>query len=344
MEPQTGHVKAWVGGIDYKHFQYDNVFQGALQAGSTFKPFVYAAAIDQLRLSPCDEFPDTQYCIEAGKHGNPEPWCPKNSDGKYSGKMYTLKNALANSVNTVTAQLIDKVGPKAVVNITNNLGFSREIPAVPSIALGTADVNVYEMVGAYGMFVNEGVYVKPVMVTRIEDKNGTVLFEYVPETKDVLSKDVAYAMVNLMEGVTEGGSGTRLRTTGYDKWRPEYKEIITGYPYEFKNPIAGKTGTTQNQSDGWFMGMVPNLVTGVWVGGEDKPIHFKSITYGQGASMALPIWALYMKKNYADKDLGISDGEFPKPENMSINVECDKIKDEITKDLEKDADLDDLDF
>jgi penicillin-binding protein 1A len=344
MEPQTGHVKAWVGGVDYKHFQYDNVFQGALQAGSTFKPFVYAAAIDQLRLSPCDEFPDTQYCIEAGKHGNPEPWCPKNSDGTYSGKMYTLKNALANSVNTVTAQLIDKVGPKAVVNITNNLGFSREIPAVPSIALGTADVNVYEMVGAYGMFVNEGVYVKPVMVTRIEDKNGTVLFEYVPETKDVLSKDVAYAMVNLMEGVTEGGSGTRLRTTGYDKWRPEYKEIITGYPYEFKNPIAGKTGTTQNQSDGWFMGMVPNLVTGVWVGGEDKPIHFKSITYGQGASMALPIWALYMKKNYADKDLGISDGEFPKPENMSINVECNKLKGEITKDKENDADLDDLDF
>lgn len=342
MEPQTGHVKAWVGGVDYKHFQYDNVFQGALQAGSTFKPFVYAAAIDQLRLSPCDEFPDTQYCIEAGKHGNPEPWCPKNSDGTYSGKMYTLKNALANSVNTVTAQLIDKVGPKSVVNITDNLGFSREIPAVPSIALGTADVNVYEMVGAYGMFVNEGVYVKPVMVTRIEDKNGTVLFEYVPETKDVLSKEVAYAMVNLMEGVTQVGSGTRLRGSG-NKNTKVYKEIITGYPYEFTNPIAGKTGTTQNQSDGWFMGMVPNLVTGVWVGGEDKPIHFKSILYGQGAAMALPIWGVYMKKNYEDKDLGISEGAFPEPPNMSINVDCSKVKTD-TVDPEDDDDLDDISF
>ncbi len=342
MEPQTGHVKAWVGGVDYKHFQYDNVFQGAIQAGSTFKPFVYAAAIDQLRLSPCDEFPDTQYCIEAGKHGNPEPWCPKNSDGKYSGRMYTLKSALANSVNTVTAQLIDKVGPKAVVSIASNLGFSRDIPEVPSIALGTPDVNVYEMVGAYGMFANEGVYVKPVMVTRIEDKNGTVLYEYVPETKDVLSKEVAYAMVNLMEGVTQGGSGTRLRHN-YNKNTPLFKEIITGYPYEFTNPIAGKTGTTQNQSDGWFMGMVPNLVTGVWVGGEDKPIHFKSITYGQGAAMALPIWGIYMKKNYQNKDLGISEGAFTEPANMSIHLDCSKAK-TIGNDVDTDDDLDDIDF
>ena len=343
MEPQTGHVKAWVGGVDYKHFQYDNVFQGAIQAGSTFKPFVYAAAIDQLRLSPCDEFPDVLYCIEAEKHGNMEAWCPKNSNGKYSGRSYTLKNALANSVNTVTAQLIDKVGPKAVVNITSNLGFSREIPAVPSIALGTSDVNVYEMVGAYGMFANEGVYVKPVMVTRIEDKNGTVLYEYVPETKDVLSKEVAYAMVNLMEGVTTSGNGQRLRHN-FAKNQTVYKEIITGYPYEFKNPIAGKTGTTQNQSDGWFMGMVPNLVTGVWVGGEDKPIHFKRTAYGQGASMALPIWGLYMKKNYANEDLGISLDEFPKPGNMTIEVDCDKVKAEAEKESDIEEDLDDIDF
>jgi penicillin-binding protein 1A len=294
MEPQTGHVKAWVGGVDYRHFQYDNVYQGARQAGSTFKPFIYAAAIDQLRLSPCYELPDTQYCIEAGKHGNTEAWCPRNSSGKYSGEMYTLKRALANSKNSVTAQLIDMVGPKSVVSIVKNLGINREILEVPSIALGTEDMNVYEMVGAYGAFANQGVYVKPVMVTRIEDKNGTVLYEYVPETKDVLSKEVSYAMVNLMEGVTQGGSGTRLRTTGINKYKKEYDEIITGYPYEFKNPIAGKTGTTQNQSDGWFMGMVPNLVTGVWVGCEDRAAHFKTITYGQGASMALPIWGLYM--------------------------------------------------
>jgi len=341
MEPQTGHVKAWVGGINYKHFQYDNVIQGARQAGSTFKPFVYAAAIDQLRMSPCDQLPDSQYCIEAGKHGNPEPWCPKNADGKYSGNMYTLKHALANSVNTVTAQLIDKVGPKPVVSIVRNLGLTREILEVPSIALGTPDFNVYEMVGAYGTFANQGVYVKPVMVTRIEDKNGAVLYEYVPETKDVLSKEVAYAMVNLLEGVTQGGSGTRLRHS-FNKDDALYKEIVTGYPYEFTNPIAGKTGTTQNQSDGWFMGMVPNLVTGVWVGGEERATHFKTINYGQGASMALPIWALYMKKNYEEPELGVSQEEFLAPENMSINLDCTKIIQSVGEedDLEDDLDLD----
>ncbi|SEL85973.1 penicillin-binding protein 1A [Maribacter orientalis] len=344
MEPQTGHVKAWVGGINYKHFQYDNVIQGARQAGSTFKPFVYAAAIDQLRLSPCETRPDTQYCIEAGKHGNVEPWCPRNSDLKYSGTSYTLKRALANSVNTVTAQLIDEVGPKSVVSMVRNLGLTGDILEVPSIALGTLDVNVYEMVGAYGAFANQGVYVKPVMVTRIENKDGTVLYEYVPETKDVLSKDVSYAIVDLLKGVTQGGSGTRLRTTGANKYRKEYDEIITGYPYELTNPIAGKTGTTQNNSDGWFMGMVPNLVTGVWVGGEERAVHFKSITYGQGASMALPIWGLYMKKNYADPELGISKDDFEIPDDMSIEIDCDKFASDIKEDKDIEDDLDDLDF
>jgi penicillin-binding protein 1A len=343
MEPQTGHVKAWVGGIDYRHFQYDNVYQGSMQVGSTFKPFVYAAAIDQLRLSPCDKFPDALYCIEAGKHGNPEPWCPENDGGRYSGREYTLKEALANSLNTVTAQLIDRVGPRSVVSIVENLGLTREIPEVPSIALGTPTFNVYEMVGSYGAFANQGVYVKPVMVTRIEDKNGTVLYEYVPETKDVLSKEVAYTMVDLMKGVTESGSGSRLRHSS-QKDKTEYKEIITGYPYGFTNPIAGKTGTTQNQSDGWFMGMVPNLVTGVWVGGEDKPIHFEKITYGQGAAMALPIWALYMKANYENEELGVSDGEFVKPVDMSINLDCDKQEEEEPKPTDVEEDLDDLSF
>ena len=341
MEPQTGHVKAWVGGINYKHFQYDNVYQGTRQAGSTFKPFVYAAAIDQLRYSPCDSLPDTQYCIEAGKHGNAERWCPKNAVGTYTGKNFTLKQALANSVNTVTAQLIDKVGPKAVVSIARNLGLTKEILPVPAIALGTPDTNVYEMVGAYGTFANQGVYVKPVMITRIEDKNGTVLYEYVPETKDVLSKEVAYTMLNLMQGVTEAGSGLRLRHT-YKKNATEYKEVVTGYPYEFKNPIAGKTGTTQNNSDGWFMGIVPNLVTGVWVGGDNRSIHFKSITYGQGATMALPIWGLYMKKNYANDDLGISDKAFTKPRGMSIDLDCSKIQEELKKDIDTEEEEDDL--
>lgn len=342
MEPQTGHVKAWVGGVDYTHFQYDNVKQGARQAGSTFKPFIYAAAIDQLRRSPCDTLPDSQYCIEAGKHGNIEPWCPRNSNGKYTGRSYTLKSALANSVNTVTARLIDEVGPKPVVSIVKNLGLTREIPEVPSIALGTPDFNVYEMVGAYGAFANQGVYVKPVIVTRIEDRNGTVLYEYTPETRDVLSKDVAYAMVDLMKGVTEYGSGMRLRHNTLAN-TTVYKEIITGYPYEFTNPIAGKTGTTQNQSDGWFIGMVPNLVTGVWVGGEERATHFRSIVYGQGASMALPIWALYMKQNYNDPDLGVSLEDFEEPEDLSIRVDCSQTEEEEElEDLEDD--LDDLGF
>jgi penicillin-binding protein 1A len=343
MEPQTGHVKAWVGGVDYSHFQYDNVIQGSRQAGSTFKPFVYAAAIDQLRRSPCDTLPDTQYCIETGKHGNMEPWCPTNSDGKYSGKSYTLKSALANSVNTVTAQLIDEVGPRPVASIAKSLGLTSEIPEVPSIALGTPDFNVYEMVGAYGAFANQGVYVKPIMVTRIEDKNGTVLYEYTPETRDVLSKDVAYAMVDLMKGVTQGGSGTRLRTTSAAN-NTVYKEVVTGYPYQFENPIAGKTGTTQNNSDGWFIGMVPNLVTGVWVGGEERSVHFRSILYGQGATMALPIWALYMRENYNDPDLNVSSEDFEEPENLSIRVDCSKTDEEEEDIQELEDDLEDLDF
>lgn len=343
MEPQTGHVKAWVGGVDYKHFQYDNVYQGSRQAGSTFKPFVYAAAIDQLRYSPCDSLPDSQYCIEPLKHGNPEKWCPKNSDGKYSLEKKTLKNALANSTNSITARLIDQVGPGSVVSIAKSMGITREMVEAPAIALGTPDMNVFEMVGAYGTFANQGVYVKPVTITRIEDKNGTVLYEYVPETKDVLSKDVAYTMINLMEGVTQYGSGGRLRHS-YNKNNTVYKEVVTGYPYELTNPIAGKTGTTQNQSDGWFMGMVPNLVTGVWVGGEERSVRFNRIDYGQGASMALPIWAIYMKKNYANEELGVSTSAFEKPTNLSINVDCTKIMEEIKEELDAGDDLDDLDF
>ncbi|WP_461532592.1 penicillin-binding protein 1A [Sinomicrobium sp.] len=340
MEPQTGHVRAWVGGINYKHFQYDQVRQGARQSGSTFKPFVYATAIDQLRMSPCEKLPDVQHCIEAGKYGNVDPWCPKNSSGKYTGKMLTLKEALANSVNTITATLIDKVGPEPVTQLVRSLGIESDIPAVPSIALGTPDFTVYEMVGAYSTFANQGVYVKPVMVTRIEDKNGTVLFESVPETKDVMSEEVAYTTVKLMEGVTESGSGARLR----HKWATNntlYKEIITGYPYGFTNPIAGKTGTTQNQSDGWFMGMVPNLVTGVWVGGEDRATHFASLTYGQGASMALPIWGLYMKKCYADEELGVSKEDFREPENMTIEIDCDQFEETETP---VDINIDEIDF
>jgi penicillin-binding protein 1A len=333
MDPQTGHVKVWVGGMNYKHFQYDHVKQAKRQVGSTFKPFVYATAIDQLHLSPCDELPNTQITIEAEKYGNPEPWTPKNSDNKYGGTK-TLKNALANSINTITARLMDKVGPQPVVDLVQKLGVESEILPVPSIALGTPDMSVYEMVGAYATFANQGVYTKPVMVTHIEDKNGTILYQFTPESKDVLSEEVAYVTVNLMEGVTQSGSGQRLRH-GWAIKAPVYQKVITGYPYEFTNPIAGKTGTTQNQSDGWFMGMVPNLVTGVWVGAEDRAAHFPTITYGQGAAMALPIWAMYMRSCYEDEDLKISKEEFKKPEELSIEVDCSK----YTPGKDKNSDL-----
>lgn len=345
MNPQTGHVKAWVGGMNYRHFQYDMVKQGKRQIGSTFKPLVYATAIDQLHKSPCDEYPDTPYCIEANKHGNPDPWCPKNSNGDsdYGGKR-TLKNALANSVNTITARLIDEVGPQTVVDLAKKLGIESEVLPVPAIALGVPEISVYEMVGAYSTFANKGVYTKPVMVTSIEDKNGTILYQFTPETNDVLSEETAYVTVKLMEGVTQSGSGVRLRTKGADAYRADFREVVTGYPYEFTNPIAGKTGTTQNQSDGWFMGMVPNLVTGVWVGGEERSIHFRTTKYGQGAAMALPIWGIYMKSCYADKDLNISKEAFEEPANLSINVDCSKVKNKTITDDGSDEIPDDLDF
>ena len=317
MEPQTGQIKAWVGGINYKYFQYDHVGQGARQVGSTFKPFVYATAIEQLGMSPCDTLLDAPFMIHKGRHHVTEDWEPRNSDNKYRGMM-TLKKALANSVNIISAKLIDKTGPEAVVALTHKLGVNSEIPVQPSIALGAVDITVQDMVAAYSTFANQGVYIKPQFISRIEDKNGAVIYEPVPETHDVLNKDVSFAVIKLLEGVTEGGSGERLRTegggSGDNRW--------TGYPYVFRNPIAGKTGTSQNQSDGWFIGMVPNLVTGVWVGCEDRSAHFKSITYGQGATAALPIWGYFMKKCYEDKDLQISKDDFQRPDNFNIKVDC----------------------
>ena len=344
MEPQTGHVKAWVGGYNYKHFQYDQVKQGRRQIGSTFKPFLYATAIDQLKLSPCDSLPDALFCIEPMKHGNIDAWCPKNSGNKY-GKTRTLKNALANSVNTVSARLMDLVGPRPVINLARKMGITSYLPAVPSIALGTPDISLFEMVGAYSTFVNKGIYVKPVMISRIEDKNGRAIYEVAPETQDVLSEEAAYVTVNLMQGVTKAGSGARLRHAGLEKTNYIYEKVVTGYPYVFENPIAGKTGTTQNQSDGWFMGMVPNLATGVWVGGEDRAIHFENIGYGQGATMALPIWANYMRSLYENPVLEISQEDFLPPENLNIPIECEELVDLESKEKSKlKADLEALGF
>lgn len=313
MEPQTGHIKAWVGGNDYKYFQYDHVGQGARQVGSTFKPFVYSTAMEQLGMSPCDSIIDGPFTMPKGKWNITESWTPRNSGGKYYG-MRDLKFCLANSLNTVSAKLMDRVGPKAVVDMAHDLGVTSEIPERPAIALGAVEITVSEMVGAFSTFANQGVYVKPSFITRIEDKNGVVLEQIIPESKDVMNKDVAYAVIKLMEGVTQSGTGARLRSG--------HVNGLTTYNYKFGNPIAGKTGTTQNNSDGWFIGMVPNLAAGVWVGNEDRAAHFRNTLYGQGACMSLPIWGLFMDKCYKDKELNVSKEAFERPEKISIKVDC----------------------
>jgi len=326
MEPQTGHVKAWVGGNDYQYFKYDHVKQGKRQVGSTFKPFVYASAIVEKNYSPCMEVPNAKICIEKGEYGLIEDWCPSNSDDEYGGTK-SLKHALANSMNTVTTFLMKQIGPRPVINLARKMGITGDIPEVPSIALGTVDISVYEMVGSYTTFANKGRYVEPIMITRIEDKNGVVLEEFTPETRQVIGEKDAYAVLKLLMGVTEDGTGVRLRhNLGKNFYR---NKAVTGYPYEFKNEIAGKTGTTQNNSDGWFMGVVPNLITGVWTGCEDRAAHFGGgwgTYYGQGATAALPIWAVYMKKNYANPELGISQEPFKRPKGkLDIDVDCEGV-------------------
>ena len=318
IEPQTGHIKAWVGGINHKYFKYDHVEQGKRQVGSTFKPFVYATAINQLRLSPCEKFSNTPYTIPKGRFGIPKAWTPKNSGEKYGGEI-SLKEALAKSVNVISARLIDKVTPENVVRLAKSAGIESRIPKSPSIALGSVELSLMEMTGAYATFANKGMRVEPNMLLRIEDKNGTVLADFTPKTNEVLSEESAYVVLELLKGVTTAGSGVRLRTSAH-----YYKDIITGFPYEFTNPIAGKTGTTQNQTDGWFMGVVPNLATGVWTGGEDRAVHFENIAEGQGATMSLPTWALFMKKVYADTTLNISQEDFEKPEYVGIDTNCGK--------------------
>ena len=316
IEPQTGYIKAWVGGIDNKHFSYDAVSQQKRQVGSTFKPFVYATAINQLSMSPCDELPNIRYTIPTGKYGLIQDWTPDNSDNKYGG-MLTIKEALAGSVNTISARLIDMVAPENVVRLAKAAGIETLIKPMPSIALGAVDLSLLEMTSAYSTFANKGLRVEPMIITRIEDKNGTVLKDFTPKTQEVLSEESAYVIIDLLKGVTNAGSGIRLRSNYTSAGK-----VATGFPYSFTNPIAGKTGTTQNQSDGWFMGMVPNLVTGVWTGGEDRATHFRGILKGQGATMALPSWAIFMRKCYADKSLNISKDDFERPQNLSININC----------------------
>ena len=304
MEPSTGYIRAWVGGIDYRNFKYDHVKQGKRQVGSTFKPFVYTLAMQE-QWSPCYQVPNIPVTFDLPEGGT---WTPKNSDAKYGGMM-TLKKGLALSVNSVTAYVMKQFGPQAVVDLARKLGIESHLDAVPSLCLGTADISVFEMVGANSTFANQGVWVEPTFITRIEDKNGNVIEEFMPRRVEAISKETAYLTLNLMKGVVDHGTGLRLR----------FRHGLTA-------PIAGKTGTTQNNSDGWFMGITPDLVSGVWVGCEDRSAHFRSTDLGQGASMALPIWGIYMKKVYDDKSLKVSQDDFEKPEGLdnSIELDCSK--------------------
>ncbi len=309
MEPQTGYVRAWVGGNNYKYFQYDHVKEGKRQVGSTFKPFLYTLAMQE-GYSPCYEVPNVPVTIidKAGV-----PWTPSNSDGKYGG-MLSLKEALAESINCISAYLMKQFGPDAVVQVARKMGITSELEPYPSLALGTADVSVYEMVAAYSTFANKGVYTEPQYILRIEDKNGVVLQDFVPRKIEAISEETSYLMLNLMQGVTLFGTGARLR----------------GSKYGFTNPIAGKTGTTQNNSDGWFMGITPELVSGAWAGCEDRAVHFRTTQLGQGANVALPIWGLYMKKVYADPTLNYSKGAFEPPEKpLGVELDCSKYKNPV---------------
>ena len=316
IEPQTGYIKAWVGGNNHKFFQYDHVQIGhARQVGSTFKTFVYALAIQE-GYSPCYRLPNVKTCIDMPA-GQPQ-YCPENAAGeeKLNGKILTLQQALAYSINYVSAYLIKQFGPQAVADLAHRMGVVSQIDPIPSICLGTPEISVFEMVGAEATFANKGTWIQPTFITRIEDKNGKVLADFSPKTEEVMSEEKAYVMLQLMKGVVEIGTGIRLR-----------------YRYKLMNPIAGKTGTTQHNSDGWFMGITPDLVSGCWVGAEDRSVHFDHGDQGQGAQMALPIWAKYMQKIYADKTLRstISQGDFEKPaKKIDIEMDCSK----YNKDLE----------
>ena len=304
MNPLNGQIKAWVGGIDYKYIKYDHVKQGKRQPGSTFKPFVYVAAIDQ-GYSPCYQRPDvaTTFPAERGRAA----YTPRNFEGSYSGRTFTLRQALARSMNSITAWLVQKLGPDVVASYAKRMGITSPIDAVPAIGFGSSDVSIYELTGAYSTFVNKGVWTAPIMVTRIEDKNGNVLREFVAQTREALSEETAYLMTYMLRGATEEQGGTSIILKGGFK-----------FPYE----MGAKTGTTSNYSDGWFMGLTPDLVCGMWVGGEDRSIHFRTGAYGQGSRLALPLYGTFMKKVYADKSIGINTGPFPKP-NKPLDVEID---------------------
>ncbi len=305
IDPKNGHVKAYVGGPDYRYFMYDMATRGKRQVGSTIKPILYSLAMQE-GLGPCDKVPNVSqtFILPDGS-----PWSAKNSYTKNEGDMVTLKWGLAHSVNNISGWVLKQFTPEAVVKMAKRMGVTSKIDAVPSIFLGTSEISVQEMVGAYSTFANKGVYNQPMVVTRIEDKYGNLITEFKSKKREVITEKTAYLMCNLLEGVVKEGTGVRLR-----------------YKYGLNNPIGGKTGTTQNHSDGWFMGVTPNLVSGVWVGAEDRAIHFQGIRLGQGANMALPIWALYMQKVYADSELNISKEDFEMPPGIDHKLDCGEVE------------------
>lgn len=319
VDPHTGFVKAWVGGIDFKHFQYDHVEKARRQVGSTFKPFVYATAIRE-GMEPCHELPNQKVCFDMPE-GQPT-WCPENSDAEYGG-MVTVEYALANSMNTVTAWLMKQYGPQAVTVLARHMGIKSPLEPVPSLCLGVADLTLMEMTGAFASFANQGVYIEPITFTRIEDMNGNTIFDVMPTTYEALDERTAYIMLDMLKGVTDGaynpstgrtvGTGVRLRMNTAN--RAKYGNI--------KYPTAAKTGTTQNNSDGWFMAITPDLVTGVWTGADDRSVRFSTTDKGQGANMALPIYGYYMNKVYADTTVHISKGDFERPEgDLGVTIDC----------------------
>lgn len=310
MDPKNGHIKAWVGGIDFKYFQYDHVMQARRQPGSTFKPFVYTAAIDQ-GYSPCYMVADAP--VTFSQPGQiPPTYTPLNFDRKFTGERMTLRQGLARSKNSVTAFVMKEMtNPETVVKYARDLGVESPLEAVPALCLGTSDVSIYELIGAYASFVNRGVYTRPYFITRIEDKNGNVIEVFPPRTREVLSEETAFLMTYMLMGATQEQGGTALGLSS---------EVRAN------NEIGAKTGTTQNGSDGWFVGLTKDLVSGVWTGGDERSIHFRpSSSYAQGARLAMPVWDFYMQSVYADSVLGYKKGPFPRPiRPISVEVDCAK--------------------
>lgn len=309
MDPQTGHVKAYVGGINYQHFKYDHVTKGKRQAGSTFKPFLYILAMQE-GYSPCHEVPVSPVHFRVGD----STWSPRTTcNPRDLGTMKPLKWGLAKSENYISAFLVSRFKPQPIADIAYKMGIESYIDPVPSMIYGPSDMSVKEMVGSYATLANKGIHTKPIFVTRIEDKYGNVLATFQPETKEAISEKTAYKMLNLMQGVVDFGTAGRLR-----------------YRYELTGEIAAKTGTTNNHSDGWFMGITPKLVSGAWVGGEDRSIHFDQLGMGSGTSMALPIWGEFMNRVYKDSTLLIFQSDvFEAPEGFEMDLDCDKQKEPV---------------